>query len=395
MPLSTQKKADNEGVELNIVFVITGLGQGGAETMLLKLLQNIDRSKFSPQVVTLSSAGELGPAITALGIPVVALNMARNWRALAAVPRLIRHLRTEKPDIVHTWMYHADLLGGIAARAAGLRELVWGIRHSNLSPAVNKRSTLAVVALCARLSHWLPKSILVCSEAARRAHVAHGYSARKMAVIPNGFDISRFKSEPQARDAVRKELGLAPDALLIGVVARFDPQKNHVGFLQAMGLLHPQWPTAHFLLAGKGIDRNNRPLLEAARKAGIDGHCHFIGPRADIPRVMASLDVLVSPSHGEAFPNVLGEAMACEIPCVVTDVGDCAYIIGDTGRIVTRSDDAAGLADATASVLAMSSDARKALGKKARERVTEHFEIRRVVSMFENFYCKTASTDRF
>lgn len=381
-----------KAIELNITFIITGLGIGGAETMLLKLLQNIDRRKFSPQVISLSSAGELGPAIAALGIPVLALEMKQGWRALTALPRMIRHLRARKPDLVHTWMYHADLLGGIASRMAGIRNLAWGIRHSNLSPEMNKRSTLAVVSICARLSHWLPQRILVCSETARETHIAQGYNAQKMTVVPNGFDVSRFRPDPQLRDAVRMELGAPCGAPLVGIVARFDPQKNHIGFLRAMGLLHRQLPAAHFLLAGRNVDAGNGLLLEAARAAGIDGHCHFLGQREDVPRLMASLDVLVSSSHGEAFPNALGEAMACGVPCVATNVGDCAFIVGDTGKVVARSHDIEGLAQATAALLALPQEARQALGERARERVTTLFEIHHVVSLFEDFYEEMATS---
>lgn len=373
-----------------ITFVITGLGQGGAEAMLLKLLQNLDRRRFMPRVVSLTTRGELAASIEDLGIPVTALEARRGWRAGAALPALVRLLRAHRPQIVHTWMYHADLLGGVAARWVGVRQLVWGIRHSNLSPEVNKRSTLAVAAWCARLSHWLPARILACSDAAMASHVRHGYCARKMSVIPNGFDISRFTPDPLARHQVRGELGLAPRTMLVGMVARYDVQKNHAGFLQAMGLVHRRLPEVHFLLAGLGIDPDNQVLLAAAQAAGIATHCHFLGPRSDVPRLMAALDVLVLPSHGEAFPNVLGEAMACEVPCVVTDVGDSAFIVGATGRIVPRSDDTQGLAEATTSMLLLPQKEREALGQAARARVAQYFELQHVVRKYENFYADLA-----
>ncbi|WP_326536472.1 glycosyltransferase family 4 protein [Pseudorhodoferax sp.] len=371
---------------VRIAFVITGLGVGGAEAMLLKLLQRIDRQAFSPHVLSLSSTGELGPAIEALGIPVTALDMPANWRAVAALPRLMRLLRTLRPDVVHTWMYHADLLGGLAARGAGHCRLVWGIRHSNLAPDLNKRSTLAVARLCAGLSRWLPNRILVCSQAALQAHARFGYGTRRMSVIPNGFDVSRFSPDAQARAAVRAELQLGENTPLVGVVARFDPQKNHLGFMRAMAHLHRQSPATHFLLAGRGIDPRNATLLQAARQAGIERNCHLLGQRNDIPRLMAALDVLVSPSLGEAFPNAIGEAMACAVPCVATDVGDCAALLGETGRIVPRADDPIALAQATASLLELPGPARRQLGELARARVMAQFELGQVVAQYEHFY---------
>jgi glycosyltransferase involved in cell wall biosynthesis len=379
---------------MNITFIITGLGVGGAETMLLKLVQHLDRRRFTPDIVSLSSVGDLGPRFSALGIPILALDMAKDWRGLGALARLRRHLRASRSDFVHTWMYHADLLGGIAARSVGIRNLAWGIRHSNLSPQLNKRSTLAVASVCARLSHWMPSDILVCSHAARQNHIEYGYSERKIQVIPNGFDIARFVPEPLAREAVRSELRVAPDTPLIGLVARWDPQKNHKGFLRAMGLLHRREPRARFLLVGKGVDDNNGLLQAAARDAGIQAYCHFLGPRNDIPRLMAALDVMVSSSLGEAFPNVLGEAMSCGIPCVATKVGDCAEIIGDTGLLVEDANDTQGIAMATDTLLTLSKAQRQTLGDRARQRIVTHFDIHRVVQMYENFYSTTDAASR-
>lgn len=359
--------------------------------MLYKLLQNIDRSRFEPAVISLISRGEMGPRIEGMGIPVIALGMKPGVPNPLVLLRLALLLRQLQPDLVHTWMYHADLLGGLAARLAGCRRVIWGIRHSNLSKTENKRSTLAVVRLCARLSGWLPVQILSCSQRAKEVHAAVGYADEKIHVIPNGFDLSHFAPDATARASVFGELGLPPDAPLVGVVARFDGQKNHLGFVQAAAQLQQQLAQVHFVLAGTGVDSSNAALRTAiATYPGLQARMHLLGRRDDVPRLMAAFDVLASPSHGEAFPNVLGEAMACGLPCVVTDAGDSAEIVGNTGRVVAVGDMAA-LAQQLLEVLHLPAADKAALGQLARARVQAEYEIGRVVGLYEAFYERVAA----
>lgn len=373
-----------------IAFIITGLATGGAEMMLLKLLQNIDRSRFQPTVISLIGKGEIGSRIEALGIPVHALGMRRGVPNPLMVFRLARLLRSLRPDVVHTWMYHADLLGGLAARLVGVRRVIWCLRHSNLSKAENKRSTLAVIGLCARLSGWLPQHIISCSRLAKQVHAAAGYVDGKISIIPNGFELDRFVPNAAARASVRAELGLPENALLVGVVARFDPLKNHLGFVQAAAQMLAQQSQAHFVLAGADVDQGNAVLQTAiAVHPGLAAHIHLLGRRDDVPRLMAALDVLASPSHGEAFPNVLGEAMACGVPCVVTDAGDSAEIVGDTGRVVPVGD-MDGLARELVAVLNLSAAERAKLGQQARARVQANYEIGHVTRMYEAMYERVA-----
>lgn len=369
-----------------IVFLITGLSTGGAEMMLLKVLERLDRKRFSPHVISLTTPGELAPRIAALGIPVDAVDMKLGLPSLSGFFRLVRMLKRLDPDVVHTWMYHADLLGGLAARMAGISAVGWCIRNSNLDRDKTKSSTRAVVRLCASLSRWVPSRILSCSERARQVHVECGYAAGKMIVVPNGFDLGRFKPDKDAPKRVRDELGLDADTPLVGLIGRFDPQKNHAGFFDAAGRLHRCMPHAHFVLAGLGVDTGNPALMQAIARAGVLANTHLLGLRNDMPGLMAALDVLASSSsYGEAFPNVLGEAMACGVPCAVTDVGDSAYIVGDTGRVVAPGD-MAGLAAALELLLALPLVEKTALGERARERVAEHFEIDGIVRQYENFY---------
>lgn len=369
-----------------LVMIITGLSTGGAEMMLLKVLEKIDRYRFSPHVVSLTTKGQIGARIEALGIPVEALGMRSGRLSPIKFLRLVRRLRRLRPSAVHTWMYHADLLGGLAARLARVRTVGWAIHHSNLSPLHNKRSTLWVMKACAALSRCIPRKILCCSQVGKDIHVSAGYDEKKMVVIPNGFDLAQFKPDSEARVSVRRELGLAEGTPLVGLIARYDPQKNHTGFLEAAARVHRSHPEAHFLLAGTGVEVSNSALRDAIQQAGVRDETHLLGRREDTPRLMAALDVLTSSSSfGEAFPIVLGEAMACGVPCVVADVGDSAEIVGETGRVAATGD-MAGLAHHIVEILELSCKERRVLGKSARERIQTRYDIGSVVRQYEGFY---------
>ena len=374
---------------MKLIFIVTGTGVGGAETMLYRVLTRLSPD-FKPHVISMAPIGQIGEKLRALGVPVKSLDMRPGAPNPIAPLRLIRDLRRLQPDLVHTWMYHADLIGGIAARLAGVPALAWCIRHSNLAPAGNKRRTLAVVRANAFLSYRVPDRILCCSEVARKIHVACGYAPEKMVVVPNGFDISHFKPDANARLSVRAELGVPLDAALVGLIGRWNPQKNHAGFLSAAAAVHLRRPDAHFLLVGHGVDDANETIRQLLAAYGLASVVHLLGLRDDIARLMAALDVATSSSYGEAFPNVVGEAMASGVPCAVTDVGDSAYIVGDTG-IVVPPGDLEGLAHAIASLLEMPAEALWILGARARARVAEHFEIGKIVRRYEAFYRELAS----
>ena len=338
-----------------------------------------------PLVISLSTLGDVGPRLTSRGFNVIALGMRRGVPSPMAVWRLATLLRRFNVDVVHTWMYHADLVGGLAARLAGVRAVMWGIHQSNIDPAMNKRSTLWVMRLCAKASTWLPGRIACVATRARDVHVAVGYAASRFVIIPNGFDLSEFRTDASARAAVRAELGLPADTPLVGMIGRFDPQKNHHGFFDAMARLRVSRPGVHALLAGTGVDADNGALNRWMDEAGVRDACHLLGRRNDVPRLMAALDVLLLPSLGEAFPNVVGEAMACGVPCVVTDVGDAAYMVGSLGRVVA-SGDMAGLAAAAANLLTLPASKREELARHLQADVCRRFDIRVVAGRYEAEY---------
>jgi glycosyltransferase involved in cell wall biosynthesis len=365
---------------IRVLFVTTGLDTGGAELMLYRLIAGLDRATFACSVVSLTDCGPTAAKLRALGVPVQALGMRRGVPDPRAVPRLARWMRRLAPDVVQTWMYHADLIGGLAARLAGRRALAWSLRQSTLDARTSKRSTVWTVRACAPLSRFVPARIVCCSEASRRVHVAAGYTSRKMLVIPNGFDVGAFRPDPGVRVAVRRELSVPDDALLVGLVARWDPQKDHATFLRAAARVAARCP-AQFVLCGEGVTSDNAVLAGWIEAAGLGGRCHLLGSRDDMPRLTAALDVACSASaYGEGFSNVLGEAMACEVVCVATDVGDAALIVGDTGRVVPPRD-AAALAAALGEVLALDPGAR----------AQQQFDLSTCVARYAALYSRLAA----
>jgi glycosyltransferase involved in cell wall biosynthesis len=353
--------------------------------MLWEVAKHLNRQRFSPHVMSLTTKGEIGKRLESEGIPVEALGMTPGQFSLWAFLHLMKRLKALHPDIVHTWMYHADFLGGLAARLAGIKTIAWGIHNADLPPGRTKRSTWWIMKACAWLSPWVPQKILCCSETAKAVHLRAGYSSQKFTVIPNGFDLQRFHPDPDARLSVRRELGLPEETPLVGLIGRYDPRKNHQGFFQAAAHIHKQRPDIHFLLAGDSITTDNTSLARFITSANCENVTHLLGLRNDIPRLMAALDVLASSSSEEAFPLVLGEAMASGVPCVGTAVGDSADIIGDTGHTVPRGD-MDDLAQKILTLLSLSPEKRQALGENARTRIQNNFAINTIATRYETFY---------
>lgn len=368
----------------SIVFVITNLDCGGAEVMLLRLLSRLDRCRFTPQVISLIDTGQIGKQIQALGIPVRALGMRRGRPSLNALRQLIQWLRHDRPHVVQTWMYHADLLGSVAARLAGGIPVTWGIHQSDLSPAGNRYLTLLTVKICASLSRWLPQHIVCCSEASRQAHQAVGYVAEKLVTIPNGYDVDMFKPDPLSRRMIRTELDVPDDVTIVGMVARAHPQKDHPNLFRAARLLLRKRQDVCFVLCGRDVGWDNRALTACIDPADRRNF-RLMGQRDDIHRVTAAFDIATLSSFGEAFPNVISEAMSCAVPCVATDVGDAALIVGETG-IVVPSRNPVALADAWLKMMDLGIEGRNRLGRAARDRIKEQFNLPKIVERYETLY---------
>jgi glycosyltransferase involved in cell wall biosynthesis len=369
--------------KLKVMHVITGLNQGGAENVLCRVVE-ARRGVCDFHVVSMMDDGDYGAKLRGLGITVTALGMKRGIPTPGAFFRLRKIIRDWKPDVVQTWMYHADLLGGLAAKTAGVKRIVWGIRHSSLDAKVDTRKTVFIARLNAVLSRWIPNAIVSCSERAAALHKKLGYKAALFSVIPNGYPLNEFKPDEKQRKAFRERLGIAPQTVVFGNASRFDPQKDHASLLQAFGMLKKARPDSDILLllCGRNVDAENAVLTRAIRENDVRGLVFLIGKQSDMPGFMNAVDYLVlSSSHGEAFPNVLAEAMACGKPCVSTDVGDAGDIIGDTGWLVPPSEPKI-LAGAMFEALRETGNSLESRKLVARERVVNHYDIESVAEMY-------------
>ncbi len=371
--------------KIKVVHVINSFEFGGAEAMLCNLLARADRDRFEPSVVALIDDLTVAGPVRDAGIPLATMGMRPGVPDPRGLARLARHLARARPGVVQTWMDHSNLIGGLACRAATTAPVVWGLHHSGHAPGLSKRSTLWTVSACAKLSRRVPARVVCCSERTRATYAGLGFAPERLTVIPNGFDTDTFRPDPAARLSVRHELGVDPDATLIGLVARYDPLKDHANFLHAAALLAPRAPSARFVLCGDRVDAGNAALTGLIGTLGLADRCRLLGARRDVARVNAALDVATSSSVSEAFPLAVGEAMACGVPCVVTDVGDSARMVGPTGRVVPPRDPEA-LRDAWLALLAMDPGDRRRLGLDARRLVQERYDLGAVTRRYEEIY---------
>ncbi|GKS68269.1 glycosyltransferase involved in cell wall bisynthesis [Nitrosomonas sp. PY1] len=367
---------------MKAIHIISGLSDGGAEAVLYRLCSE-DKSN-THTVISLTEEGKYGPLLRIKGIQVYQLNMPRGCVTLSSILKLYRLLRNLKPDVVQTWMYHADLVGGLVARLAGTHKIYWGIHASSLETGKSKWHTIAVAYTNALLSRWVPTGIICCAERAQQTHQQLGFAVDRFTVIPNGYNLDHFKPDSESRKKLRAELGINEQTLLLGCVGRFDPQKDHHNLLAALTIIKQNGVSFRCILVGRDLNGNNVQLVSWIKQYDLQDEVLLLGQRTDIPAVMNALDLhILSSSYGEAFPNVLAEAMACGTPCVATDVGDAAYIIGHTGWTAPPSD-AGLLANAIHSALVCYSnhDEWQSRCVAARNRVVETFGLEKMIAAY-------------
>ena len=362
-----------------IVHLITGLEIGGAERMLTRLAAGSDRERFTTLVVSMTDAGKMGPLLIGAGIAVEALGMRRGLADPSGLARLLKILRRERPQVLQTWLYHADLLGLTARWLGQAPGLVWNVRCSEFVGSKAVRLALS------RLSS-MPDAVIVNSLAGQRFHQSLGYRPKRWEHIPNGIDTSELRPDEAARRRLRAALGIEEDMIAIGLPARYHPMKDHTTFLAAAAKLAQRRPEVVFALVGAGIEPGNRELTEAIAAHGLEHRVRLLGERQDMRAVYPGFDIAASSSaFGEGWPNVIGEAMSCGVPCVATDSGDSADILGPTGLVVPPRNPPA-LAAAWERLAALGPDERRRLGAEARERIVRHYDLAAVIGCYEALY---------
>lgn len=363
-----------------IVHIITGLGSGGAENMLYKLLKQSNTSKYYHEVISLLDYGVYGPKIEELGIKVHVLNLNKfNLLSNLIKARII----CKNFDVVNTWLYHADIFGFFVSKVLLNKKLIWNIRHSNLENSANKPRTLKIIKFNSKLSNYVDY-ITYNSYKAQTSHENIGYNDCRKVVIPNGFELDKFKFNENIRKKVRENLGIHENEKVIITVGRWDIQKDYYTLLKALNQIDQQIKYK-MIFVGTNLDISNKKLMELITSYNLKDKIILLGRRSDIPDLLSGADIYVSSSLGESFSNSIGEAMACELSCVVTDVGDSKIIVGDTGEIVPARNYKE-LARALTKQLNAPSIVLKEKGLKARQRIIENYDLKKVTKKYENIF---------
>jgi glycosyltransferase involved in cell wall biosynthesis len=370
--------------KVKVTHFVTDLARGGAETFLQRLVST-PRQDIQHRVISLTNEGPLAAEIRAAGVEVAALSLATTAGAPGALLRLVRMLRSDPPHVLMTWLYHADFLGTLAAMLGPSVQLVWNIRCADMDLSKYSRATRMLPHVLARLSRR-PAVVVANSQAGRFVHERYGYDPRCWEILPNGFDVEIFRPDTPRRERARAMLGIDHAARVVGLFARFDQMKDHATFLSAADIVAQTRPDALFLLAGRGTDSTAFDQLIGDR-AQLRSRLILLGERRDIPDLMAATDLAVCSSLTEGFPNTIGEAMASGVPCVSTDVGDAAVLIGDSGGLVPKADPPA-LARKIEEFLDLEPQQREALGAAARRRVEQHFSLEAIGARYRELFLR-------
>ena len=369
---------------MKVLHVIIGLGNGGAEGVLTRLCLNSFKTEH--EVISLTGLGFYGHTLIASGIKVHCLDIGYSPRTWINIFKIIGILKKNKESVVQTWMYHADLVGGVIAKIIGIKKIYWCIRHSELKPETTKKTTILIAKICALLSFVIPSKIICCSKKALKTHENIGYCSSKMIYVPNGYDLKLFYPDSNKRKEIRQELSIEEDVFLIGNVGRYHPDKDHENLLKSLFFLKKMDCKFVCILVGSGLNDPN--LIECIQKNYLEDVIISYGVNNNIPLILNGLDLFVLSSKTEGFPNTLAEAMSSQINCVTTDVGDAALILNHDDCVV-EAEQPQKLANAIFNMINECNnkpDLWTARKKLNRTRIKENFSIESMVNEYENIW---------
>jgi len=366
---------------LRIAFLIRSLGYGGAERQLVVLASALRARGHTVSVLTFYPGGELEPELRNAGVRVRSLEKRGRWDIATFLASLRRALREESPDVLHSYLVVPNIVAATIRPLFPRARVVWGERASNMDLSHYDWVSRFSSGLARRLCR-VPDLLIVNSRAGFEYAVARGYPREKMLVIPNGIDTERFAPDAAARRRVRDEWQVSGIERLVGLVGRLDPVKDHRTFLNAAAQAGRDLDGVRFVCVGDGDPRYRSEMQQTATALGIGDRVSWVGARADMPAVYNALDIACLSSASEGFPNVLAEAMACGIPSVTTDVGDCAWLM-PRPDLIAPPGDATALATRMRSLLDSEPRETAAIGRELRERIVEHFSVASLVSNTE------------
>lgn len=366
-----------------ILFLARSLDRGGAERQLVVLVKGLARQGHAVAVAVFFGGGVYEAELAEAGVRVINLGKQGRWDVLPFLNRLVRLLRKERPAVLHSYLGVPNILAAALKPLLPGTRIIWGVRASNVDLSRYDWLSRLAYSLERRLARFAD-CIISNSQAGKRYAVANGFSEDKIDVIPNGINTEYFRFVAEGRKKVRSAWGLDEDEVLVGLVARLDPMKDHLGFLAAAGRIARERHDVRFVCVGDGLVVYAEELKQQAATLGLTNRLIWAGARDNMPAVYSALDIAVSSSSfGEGFSNTIAEAMACGVPCVVTDVGDSAHIVGDTGSVVAPGDHSA-LAAAIQHLIALPPEERRALGEMCRTRIVSEFDMHRLVQRTEH-----------
>ena len=371
-----------------VLHCIGALHKGGGAEEVLYQLASKDK-EWTHVIVSLQGDGYYSDFLRKAGVKVFTIGLSRSPFSVFRLFKLFRLIKAEKPDVIQTWLYYSDFIGGLIGRLAGVKNIVWGIHHTTHD---NTKSSFAIRAthkLCAKLSSNIPKEIISCSATGLDSHVKAGYKKQKMHVVHNGYDLDRFHPDAVSAENIRKKFGLEGH-FLMAMLGRWDPQKDHRSLCTALSVVkHEEKKPWACVLFGSDMHAGNQGIASLIEEFDLQGHVFLGGLVDDVAGNLVQLDLKVlSSSFGEAFPNVLNEAMACAIPCVTTDVGDSAKIVGDCGWVSLPKRPealAVNIADAMQE-FHENVDAWTERKKKCRQRILENFTVWTMIEQYHKVW---------
>jgi glycosyltransferase involved in cell wall biosynthesis len=369
---------------LSVLHVLPGLGFGGTEFTVYRLAQAERIRGVQSEIMSLKAAGGLVRDIKAAGIPHRSMSVSGGVGALSRW-MYPENSKSRPYDIVQGWLYSGNIMAGVLAGGWPGSRVIWNLMQANVSPAVNGFKTRMLMKGGAWLSRRWPDRIVCNSLAAQEAHQGLGYTDTKMRIIPNGVDTGIYRYYPEARTSFCRVHGVSPTSLILGHLARWDPHKDHQTLVRSVGLLLNRGIDTHLFLAGPGVTIDNHILMQWIDETGFPERFHMLGMVKDTPPFLSSLDIFCLSSVGESSSYSLAEALACEVPSVVTDVGDSRHVLGDAGVVVNPSDPEA-FCQGLVALAVLGSEERKRLGRIGRERIVDHYSFQKMVEAYQSLY---------
>ncbi len=355
---------------IRVLFLIPSLERGGAERQAVALAKALATRGHHVHVVTFYPRGVFADDLAGSAVQLHSLDKRGRWD-LGSLLRLRSIVARSGAQIVYSWLSSANVAAGLMRLSMPGLRLVWAVRDAGM-PTSSQGLFQRLVLRLENLASALPDLVVVNSRAGRDRCLERGFPASRLRVIPNGIDVDRFSADPAARARVRSELGILESEVVVGMVARLDPVKDHTTFLRAAAEAVAVRPDLRFVCVGGGEPTYEHSLRDSAERLGIARRVVWLGARDDVPSLLNAFDVATLTSVSEGFPNSVAEAMATGLPCVVTDVGDCAYLVGDTG-LVTRCGSPAALAEAWLHLANLTPARRGVVGATARSRIASTF----------------------